>query len=318
VRKPSHRQHQSLCRQPGRQFDRPVHHRNDGKLYPQNTVTRRDLPFGDYRERIEPVVVDTYQPLPTARRSAVLGSIAVYPSPHRPAILQRHSRTRSRMKRVLLALCRTGYASATNATICNPMHWAADIIEPPESTCSRMGYQGFLRVCGPTTPRQTQTTSSASPSRPVRAEPLNGAPLAGAPSLKHLFQCVLNAPFELGTCLPYWPAMLPEATLRDGCHGWQGSCVRDCSGALTEVGAARFRPATSLGNRCRSHLFLRLRDQCAGLHGLGYSASSGVLTNLGTYATAQSRAVASIVNESFPFHGNYLYNGINGTVSALR
>jgi hypothetical protein len=193
--------------------------------------------------------------------------------------------------------------------------------------CLRILLQsGFLRVCGRLRrQRPAPTTSSDSPSPQAASDPAQRrrTPCRRRVRSGLLPNAFLNAPYELGTC--------PSAIASDSSGSYlyvtdatvgKVHAYAIASGALTE---AQRQPICgrerALRNCRRSQVSLCLRDQRAGLHGLGlFGMSNGVLTSLGTYATRHGAGGHwhRSVNQPFPFTANYLGNGVNGTVSGFE
>jgi DNA-binding beta-propeller fold protein YncE len=304
---------------------------NDGKLYPQNTVNTPGIyPLAITVNGSNLFVVDTYQPLPTCSTAAPCsGSIAVYP------IAASSSNPPSDTLGTPIAngsvfywpLCRTGYASATNATICNPNGTgAADIIEPTGINVLTNGATkvSYAYVAAYDATANANYIFGFSVASGGALSPLNGgAPLAGGAFAQGTCSnAFLNAPFELGTC----PSVLASDAagsylyVTDATVG-KVHAYAIASGALTEVGGSPFpagnQPSAIVVDPIYSYVYVtNAQDSTVS----AYSASSGVLTNLGTYATGTEPVAVGIdpSTNHFLFTANYLYNGINGTVSGFE
>jgi len=285
---------------------------NDGKLYPQNTINTAGIyPVAVTVNGSNLFVVDTYQPLPTCSTAEPCsGSIAVYP------ITASSSNPPSD---------KLGDAVANG----NINYWPLgipgkpnDVVEPTAINVLANGSYAYVAAYDVTAGANYIfgfSIVSGGALTPLKG----GAPLAGGAFAQGTCNnAFLNAPFEIGTC--------PAAVASDSTGSFlyvtdakagKVHAYAIASGLLTEVSGSPFAagnaPSAIVVDPKYPYVYVtNALDSTVS----AYSASNGVLTTLGTYATSTEPVAVGIdpSTSHFLFTANYLYNGINGTVSGFE
>jgi DNA-binding beta-propeller fold protein YncE len=292
---------------------------NDGKVYPQNTVNTPGIyPLAVAVNGTNLFVLDTYQPLPTCSTAEPCsGSIGVFPITVGPGSIPSDS---------------IGPHPLANGSL---TYWPlslpsspTDVIEPTALSVVPSG--AFLYVAAYDLNTSKSYIFGFSVASGGALSPLNnGVPLGtGAFATGICPTAYINAPFVVGTC----PSALASASDSTGTYlyvtdaylGQVHGYTAGSTGLLTELSGSPYKtgnqPSAIVADPNYPYVYVaNAQDSTV----TAFSASSGVLSNLGgmytPYATGLQPVAMGIdpSTSHFLYTTNYLGSGVNGTVSGF-
>jgi 6-phosphogluconolactonase len=296
---------------------------NDGKLYPQNTVNTPGVyPLAVAVSGTNLFVLDTYQPLSTCSTAEPCsGSVAVFPITVGPTTPPSDEPGPNPVANGSLPYWPLNIPGSPN-----------EIVEPTGINVLGSGAYLYVTAFASTlTANNTAATGANyifgfSVASSGALTPLNGgAPLGGgAFATGACSNAFLNAPFVAGTC-PAAVASDPASTyvyVTDQVNGMvHGYSVASATGLLTPLSGSPFpagaQPSAIAVDPVYPYLYVaNALDSTV----TAYSISSGVLTEVGSYATGEQPVAIGIdpSTNHFVFTANYQGSGISGTISGYE